>query len=65
MCKIQTNLHNELKKYGLNPTEWKLQKLPRKRFKIVHIDDQTFYFHGETKPNGLLQQWAVLKLISC
>lgn len=64
MCKIQMNLHNELKKYGLNPTEWTLQKLARKRFKIVHIDDQAFYFYGETKKQGLLQQWETLQLIS-
>jgi hypothetical protein len=64
MCEVQLSLKNELKSYGLNPAEWNLRKLNKQRFKIVHIDDDNFYFVGKTKPKGPTQQWATVQLIS-
>jgi len=65
MCKIQLNLKNELKKFGLNPAEWTLRRLTRQRFHVVHVADQEFYFLGETKSCGLFQEWTNLQLVSC
>lgn len=64
MCEIQMSLRNDLKTYGLNPSEWTLRKLKKQKFKVVHVKDNTFYFVGKTQQRGPLQQWTTLQLIS-
>lgn len=57
-------LKSELKKFGLNPIEWNIQKTKNKRYKIAHIRDQNFYFLGEAKQVGFAPQWEQIQLIS-
>lgn len=64
MCINQWSLQNDLTKYGLNPAEWSLRELSEQRFKIVHVEDQNFYFVGETRRSGFTRRWAKIKLIS-
>jgi hypothetical protein len=64
MCKIQWSLKNDLKKFGLNPTEWTIRELNEQKFKIAHVKDQHFCFVGDTHLVGAFQRWTNLKLIS-
>ncbi len=64
MCQIQLNLKRELKNFGLNPAEWNLRKLAKKKFKITHVADNSFFFVGDTKTIGLSQEWKTVQLIS-
>lgn len=64
MCKIQMSLRNDLKTYGLNPSEWTLRKLKKRKFKVVHVTDNNFFFVGNTQQSGHFQKWTTLQLIS-
>ncbi|WP_413288663.1 hypothetical protein [Bdellovibrio sp. HCB337] len=64
MCQIQNNLKKDLKKFGLNPEEWTVRKLKEKTYKVMHIKDHQFYFHGQTKQVGVLPEWSQLRLFS-
>lgn len=64
MSKVELNLKNELKNFGLNPRQWCLHKLARRKFIISHVEDGNFYFLGETKSRCQRHQWAKLQLIS-
>jgi hypothetical protein len=56
-------LRTDLIKFGLNPADWRLKKVQRRRYKIANIKDRDFYFLGETKP-GLMGQWSHIQLAS-
>lgn len=64
MCRIQLRLRSELKNFGLNPSEWTLHKLTKKKFKITHVADNNFYFVGDTKTKGPSREWKTVQLIS-
>lgn len=59
---LKNELHQDLKKFGLNPAEWSLQKLRNHSYKIAHIKDSGFYFMGKSHLKGL--RWVNLRLIS-
>ena len=64
---MNTNLEqlkSELKKFGLNPSDWKIQKTKKSNYKIANVRDQSFYFLGETKQIGALPQWEQTHLIA-
>jgi len=57
-------LHSDLKKFGLNPLDWKLKKMKKRHYKIANINDNNFYFLGEIQQSGLVPQWAKIQLAS-
>jgi inorganic pyrophosphatase/exopolyphosphatase len=64
MSQVQWALHNDLKKFGLNPSEWTIEQLEERLFQIAHKEDKQFYFLGEAQFEGLLPEWAHLHLFS-
>lgn len=57
-------LREDLTKFGLNPQEWTLRRLPAQRYLVSHIKDRGFYFLGEVQRRGLLPRWQDLRLMS-
>lgn len=64
MCEVQGVLKDDLKKFGLNPTEWIIEQLEDQIYQIAHVDDHQFYFLGKARHVGLLPEWTQLKLLS-
>jgi len=64
MCEIKRNLKMDLKIYGLNPSDWTLEKMKKQKFKVTNVTDNNFYFIGKTQKSGLHRQWSTLQLIS-
>lgn len=64
MSQVQGTLHNDLKKFGLNPSEWTIEQLEERLFQIAHIDDKQFFFLGETRLEGTIPEWNNLHLLS-
>ena len=64
MSEFQGTLHNDLKKFGLNPSEWIIEHVTDEIYQIAHIDDHQFCFLGEAQYVGLLAEWAQIKLWS-
>jgi hypothetical protein len=57
-------LQNSLKKYGLNPLHWKIQKVHEKKYKIANVHDDEFYFIGEADTTNKTPTWNSLVLAS-
>lgn len=57
-------LKSELKKFGLNPADWNIQRLKEEKYKIANNKDQNFYFLGDAKQVGIAPQWENIQLIS-
>lgn len=57
-------LQNNLKKFGLNPADWKIRQLREKKYKIANIHDGQFYFLGEAKSSGGIPSWNHIILAS-
>jgi len=64
MSQFQGILHKDLKKFGLNPSEWTIEQLEERLFQIAHIEDKQFYFLGEAQLEGLIPEWTHLHLFS-
>ncbi|MBK9323713.1 MAG: hypothetical protein IPM97_12350 [Bdellovibrionaceae bacterium] len=57
-------LQADLKNYGLNPADWKVQELKPAQFKIANRKDRQLYFVGKTTKSGLLHKWKQIDLVS-
>jgi hypothetical protein len=57
-------LQNNLKKFGLNPTDWKIQRIRSSHYKIANVRDENFYFLGEATQTAGLLLWSQIKLAS-
>jgi hypothetical protein len=64
MNKALIQLQIDLKKFGLNPADWKLQKMKRRYYKIANVRDQDFYFLGEARQKNFVPQWTQIQLAS-
>mgnify|MGYP003337751171 CR=1 FL=1 len=57
-------LQTELKSFGLNPTDWSLQKLDGFEYLIHHKEEQGFTFFGKLKREKERLRWKFLQLVS-
>lgn len=58
--KLQTDLTN----FGLNPTEWTIQKIRSTLFRVQNNSDQSFSFVGQLEYHNRRPRWKKLILIS-
>src|SRR4051812_22794889 len=58
MCTTDLFLQNSLKKFGLNPMDWKILKVRDQKYKIAHIHDGQFYFLGEAMTQKGSPVWS-------
>lgn len=59
-----TQLHADLRNFGLNPNEWNLLRERSQTYKVQSKLDQTFIFLGKAAKKGKKLQWKKLELIS-
>lgn len=64
MTAIDLFLQNNLKKFGLNPIEWKVRRLEEATYKIAHVDDHDFYFVGKIDVTQKAPTWNTIVLAS-
>ena len=57
-------LKSQLKEFGLNPTEWKLNRNGKKEFLIISNLDSDFIFKGTTQKKLKKMEWRGLQLVS-
>jgi hypothetical protein len=57
-------LKTELKKFGLNPADWKVLKIKPSKYKIANVKDHSFYFLGEAQQDELIPRWNYIRLVS-
>ncbi len=57
-------LKEDLKNFGLNPSDWKLRQLKKSQYKIANIQDRQFYFVGKATQEGPFPKWSQIHLMS-
>lgn len=65
---MQTNLKkallNNLTGFGLNPTQWKLQKAAKNTYWIQNKEIPTWYFRGISNSALGIPRWDKISLVS-
>lgn len=61
---IQIQLSESLKVFGLDPREWMIEPLSRRRYLLHHRADRNFSLLGEARRRGSRVEWANLRLRS-
>jgi hypothetical protein len=59
-----TQLHADLRNFGLNPNEWNLLRERSQTYKVQSKLDQSFIFLGKAAKKGKKFQWKKLELVS-
>lgn len=57
-------LQSQLKNFGLNPTEWSIQKVQSLTYKIQNRNDETFALYGYLEYRKQKPRWKSLELVS-
>lgn len=57
-------LQSALKKYGLDPREWRVVPAGDRHFVVRHRKDESFTFAGRVRRRGPRLEWATLRLRS-
>lgn len=60
----RVSLQQELKSFGLNPSDWKILKEQAQTYRVQSKEDRSFIFKGKVKKQGSLLKWDKLELIS-
>ena len=58
------NLQNQLQNFGLNPSEWTLEKVQALHFMIVNKSDETFALRGHLEYKDKNAFWKSLEVVS-
>lgn len=56
-------LHNNLKNFGLNPKDWRIQEIQNQHYAVTDVQDGQFYFLGEVDTTKESPTWNRLELI--
>jgi hypothetical protein len=56
------SLLNDLKRYGLNPTQWKPERIAGNRFLVRHRKDLNYCFSGLVRRYQGQLRWQSLEL---
>lgn len=59
-----SQLHSDLKHYGLNPSDWRILKESSQVYKVQSRSDQNFVFVGRARRKGRQLKWKNLTLVS-
>ena len=57
-------LQDQLKNFGLNPTEWTLEKVQALQFMIVNKSDENFALRGRLEYRDKAAFWKSLEVVS-
>jgi hypothetical protein len=60
----KTKLNQELKSFGLNPSEWNVLKEKSQIYRVQSKADRNFFFQGKVQKKGLNLKWKQLELVS-
>lgn len=60
LLKLQT----QLKAFGLNPTEWSLQRIQALSYLIENKSDKNFALYGRLEYRNQKPQWKSLEVVS-
>lgn len=59
-----SKLNQDLKSFGLNPSEWNVLREKSSTYRIESKQDRQFVFKGKVKGKGPSLKWQQLELIS-
>jgi len=60
----RTKLNQELKAFGLNPSEWNVLKERSQIYRVESKSDRSFAFKGQVQKKGPTLKWKQLELVS-
>lgn len=60
----QNKLQAELKRFGLNPSEWSLQRIQSLTYLVQNRLDRSFTFRGHLEFRQQKPQWKSLEVLS-
>ena len=59
-----SKLQDQLKNFGLNPSEWSLEKIQALHFMIVNKSDENFALRGRLEYRDKTAFWKSLEVVS-